>query len=632
KAEEQWSSDWGIISYLSNSIASLFQSPPDLIDDPRIIARAIDDEVLQELKNQRDTVDNAPAYQKLDVIRRQIDQCENLRVTLLNHDNQVLTPLNTGELDDQQLVLHANYCPQEEKKSVLEKVNSQLNALKKKAFTEWNRTLSEVESIKLTDGDGAIQRIYDREFNSIVVKDTISKIEQGTLFEEFRTVFEMLGKSNEYNDLVEGSKGELLDEFKNLLSANELLADQSLPELTADIRKKVSDFAAKVCGDESPKDIKRLEKIFNLISEAKMEERFLTKRIERYGNQAKNDARKVIEVEEALHKEFWGDRLEIIKEKVDTIKFPPHNSILASVYYEISPDILTTSAESFDAVIIGVNSAIASSKRRSFSSVKEVIDNQLKAASLSDLPVEETVTSGMKDLIDVSKGDKLEFEYEQGQFDSQDIFHEGVCAALAYRWLRYLLKYPSKKINSSSQVDLDRELGQDYNVKPEDRVLQARYGMELEKGGHSTVESGAVPKSVTQKHGLEYQSLFATEGLPDTMAWLISELTNTDIVEGEMSNHPESLAAAGGLVSVGISGAEGGHAVLMQIDPSREMYRFLDPNYGMVRFRSKERMMEFMNTFMETAYPGWAPYSAGVYQPTGKGIRAGLDEDRYFDQ
>lgn len=77
---------------------------------------------------------------------------------------------------------------------------------------------------------------------------------------------------------------------------------------------------------------------------------------------------------------------------------------------------------------------------------------------------------------------------------------------------------------------------------------------------------------------------------------------------------PTPLEEADGLISFGAYGETGGgHAMVIQMDDKKGLYRFADPNYGMWTFPDKQALVEKVTSFMDSHYPKYENFYGTVY-------------------
>jgi hypothetical protein len=149
------------------------------------------------------------------------------------------------------------------------------------------------------------------------------------------------------------------------------------------------------------------------------------------------------------------------------------------------------------------------------------------------------------------------FDFDQG-FKPQEVFDEGVCCALVHRIVQNVIKNPHCN---------DEELEGD-RILPIDRYRQSYYGL-----GYKFGDRQAIVHPDPTKKTLSRDLLFYTkyENGIERIRKIISE---ADVQKMH-----------GVLVLSIVLRSEDGHALMLQIDKTRDIYRIYDPNFGMLRLR-----------------------------------------------
>lgn len=241
------------------------------------------------------------------------------------------------------------------------------------------------------------------------------------------------------------------------------------------------------------------------------------------------------------------------------------------------------------------------------------------------------------------------FSFNQVSWGENAILGKGVCAAINYRWIRELLKDPSKKITSHKDLDSDASkairnkefialfekikqkieqspaidfakaqlrkkegltpdemdefevpLQQPFltrqdssiGVKPEDRRIQAQYKVEKQD------KIGAIPKQILTKDHLLARRLI--EEKPSTIKALIENVMAKDKEDSSLLERSSGIFG----ISIYRSGARElrAHALGMQIDQQSGIYRFWDVNSGFYSYPNLETLKREAEAYIHDYY------------------------------
>ncbi len=151
--------------------------------------------------------------------------------------------------------------------------------------------------------------------------------------------------------------------------------------------------------------------------------------------------------------------------------------------------------------------------------------------------------------------DNISVEFMQGEDDPQQALIDGVCLALVHRFAMTAQRNPTCE---------DKDLGVDA-IYPIDRLRQAAYGLQADhsKKGEDHL---FIPKKLAKSTGFEEEVLFTC--LPDKLC------EAADMFQDKIQN-------SNGVLKVFVKD----HALAIQIDKKHGMFRFYDPNIGIVRFK-----------------------------------------------
>ena len=144
------------------------------------------------------------------------------------------------------------------------------------------------------------------------------------------------------------------------------------------------------------------------------------------------------------------------------------------------------------------------------------------------------------------------FAFNQSAWGEQQIFGEGVCAAINYRWIRRLLQNPSMKVKSASDLNPSRDEEMNFvrtliqseafkktgvppesevfdfsQIKAEDRVTQATYQLE-QRLGATPAKPGSIGETILKRDQMSYERL---ETQHPTIKSLIESLVTNHLTE-----------------------------------------------------------------------------------------------------
>jgi hypothetical protein len=227
------------------------------------------------------------------------------------------------------------------------------------------------------------------------------------------------------------------------------------------------------------------------------------------------------------------------------------------------------------------------------------------------------------------------FNFNQGQWGSQQIFGSGVCAAINYRWIRHLMQHPSQKVTSAEdlgyqekkekefvqqmvkspayqKIAKEEEQEQITGISAKDRKNFATYALGFKLEGFSKPEDKySIGSTIMKKDRVEYH-------LVETKHPSIDKL-----IDNLVQKHPEALISTltNGIFDISIFKVgpnidPAGHAIGMQIDPTRDIYRFWDVNSGFYQYSTLEEMKTAFKEYMDEFYGGeYNSFHAGQYSP-----------------
>lgn len=257
----------------------------------------------------------------------------------------------------------------------------------------------------------------------------------------------------------------------------------------------------------------------------------------------------------------------------------------------------------------------------------------------------------------------LSFKFSQSDFDEQEIFGDGICWALNYRWIKELLKNPGKKFTSAKQMfepttetaaianldslieqmagskafqlAVEKELLEQKKSESEEsdewkedddemRRMKLEREKDLQKFGtifhdrkqfaemnihkipevyQQYFEKGEInpfiPNTILTRDGLINCGL--AKSFPD-----VKQMIDTLVEEDKKEPF---LGRSNGIIDIEIFHVENGnfsegHAIGMQIDKERHIFRFWDVNSGLYTCHNEEQLKTAFHNYMDIAHKG----------------------------
>jgi hypothetical protein len=213
-----------------------------------------------------------------------------------------------------------------------------------------------------------------------------------------------------------------------------------------------------------------------------------------------------------------------------------------------------------------------------------------------------------------------QFSFNQGQWGYQEILGEGVCCAINYRWIRYLLEKPARRITAEDRLVKPRQdaelvdqlmhsttyqkargiISENHTsgVTAGDRMIQAA---SLLESTFDHIHTGGISKAILKRDHMTYQEF-------EEIAPTISEMIK---IVGEKHSEALNPNQGSGIFHIVThkfdkrkNTLQDAHALGMQIDPTRDIYRFWDVNSGFYQYSSKREMTIAFEEYMKDAYSG----------------------------
>lgn len=225
------------------------------------------------------------------------------------------------------------------------------------------------------------------------------------------------------------------------------------------------------------------------------------------------------------------------------------------------------------------------------------------------------------------------FHFDQTAWGEQQIFNEGVCTAINYRWICYLIKHPAQAIQSL------QDLG--YTKENEKQIIQElTQSQAYQKIGKANLEeeiSGILPRDRKDQATYELENKLRI----NPTAWISPSILKRDhlkveeigksqstiiaLIENIVQNYRQTLLSyeGGGIFDIGIyqfdqanQTKQNGHSIGMQIDPARNIYRFWDVNSGFYQYETLNEMKREFQSYMQAFYEGkYNRFYAAQYTP-----------------
>lgn len=206
------------------------------------------------------------------------------------------------------------------------------------------------------------------------------------------------------------------------------------------------------------------------------------------------------------------------------------------------------------------------------------------------------------------------FSFDQSSWGTGHMMGEGVCLSIAYRWVKELMKNPTKALSSPDDLAPEkiaasaskrllpkakvptssrgreeiRQINATSGISVRDRMDFALY---LLAGGIS------IPKGILKRDNLQSVHLLNQEpNPPKNIDELITFLA---------SNKSNELRKSSGVIQLAAFSDKDdseGHALALQIDSQNNIYRLLDPNHGVYQFDSLEQLKIATKSYMKDVY------------------------------
>lgn len=177
----------------------------------------------------------------------------------------------------------------------------------------------------------------------------------------------------------------------------------------------------------------------------------------------------------------------------------------------------------------------------------------------------------------------------------------------------------SSSVTSASTSEELSRVDSKADITIKDRMRQATYALATHL---SETNAAGMPEAILKRDKMESSILTSKlDSIPSTITELIDKLM-------EANKKENFLTKSDGIIGVGIykatkntSGAvthvEHGHAIGMQIDSSRNIYRFWDVNYGFYSYSSLDELKKQSSAYIREVYfrEGYNYFNAIQYFP-----------------
>lgn len=174
------------------------------------------------------------------------------------------------------------------------------------------------------------------------------------------------------------------------------------------------------------------------------------------------------------------------------------------------------------------------------------------------------------------------FAFDQSMYGLGAMLGEGTCLAITYRWNKLLQKDPTQPLRSADDLR-ESEFAHDTTegISRRDRLIQAMHLVERFRYTYVT-------QGILKQDGLSEYPLFE-RSISKPFREVLGDLLKTEHRGVFMLNATDEQRE--------------GHAMGLQIDPVRNIYRFYDVNTGMYQFPSLEVLKEAAPSYIEELYP-----------------------------
>lgn len=458
--------------------------------------------------------------------------------------------------------------------------------------------------------------------NQSYLSNVVSRISKGEMPNFMAFVFKNLGISErEFKDKIEKRTPELVQQLQKRLEDSDVLPTLDPPDFINFIQQEILKFLSSEI-PHVPQD--RIIPLLNRVLNFEIE---LSRRLKDAQKKSRETAI------EALQKYPISDEIKpIVLQKIQNFQFTsPIPHIIEKAFENAKFDFgkIAGKEEPF---------------QQQFQQLKSKLESGLKYWSLSQLMGKQYVqiqefilkTDWKRCHAWFEKNkEATKFRFNQNQWGSQEIFDLGACMAITYRWAKVLINNPSRIIRHPNDLEEgsqgieersfirsiersslfrkvankeDIQINERSGITAEDRKNQATYMLELALKANT---QGDIGDTILKRDHLSY-----TEHVRDkkTIIEAIDSIEKTPL-----------LAQGGGIFS--ISGyhkdqtPQGdsyvrGHAMGMQIDPTRHLYRFWDVNSGFYQYNTLEEMKNAFQSYLKEFYKDdFNSFNIGQYYP-----------------
>lgn len=187
--------------------------------------------------------------------------------------------------------------------------------------------------------------------------------------------------------------------------------------------------------------------------------------------------------------------------------------------------------------------------------------------------------------LDVYDARKI-FDFDQANCGRDLMLGGGTCMALTYRWNKHIQSLADKALTSVSDFAEPDTIEEGSPITHRDRMIQALHSLDR-------IRSSLVPSRILKLDGMMEQKIF-TQALEKPFNEAFQELLD------KKDSWPDRQGVM--MLSASDESNEG-HALGIQIDTERSLYRLWDVNSGLYQFSSLSELHTASASYMEEFYP-----------------------------
>lgn len=203
------------------------------------------------------------------------------------------------------------------------------------------------------------------------------------------------------------------------------------------------------------------------------------------------------------------------------------------------------------------------------------------------------------------------FEFDQSQWGEQEVFGNGVCMAINYRWIKSLMADPNKNVKGPQdfQEQMSEQAQQLYKsetgISAKDRIAQATYALGRRYGKGEEESNLGIGSTILKRDHLTHEDFVFEMG------------TIKKTIDMALQEQKKKGLSTGGIFDIGAKGKNMGHAMGMQINDKDHIYQFWDVNTGFYQYDSLEEMKNAFSQYLDDFYDGkFIMFRIGQYKFT----------------